>query len=186
MQKMTIYTADCRGNPRNNSYPNRQEIHNADDLIRAVAFDHVCAQYGDSVDIRKGNPVTIRSKRSVETFIKADCLPMDLDNDHSDNPDEWKTLEDVKAAFPDVMFYAVPSRNHMKPKQDSKGKIRPARPKYHVYFPIDETDNVIAYTEMKEYMVRRFPWFDDNAKDAARFLFGVSDAQAITVDGESA
>ena len=33
--------------------------------------------------------------RSVDNFLKADCLPMDCDNDHSDDPDVWLTPFDV-------------------------------------------------------------------------------------------
>ena len=38
---------------------------------------------------------------------------------------------------------------------------------------------------MKEYMLAMFPYFDDNAKDAARFLFSVEDAQAEFVGGDA-
>lgn len=185
MQTITIYTADCRGNARNKSYPHRMEIHSAADLAHAVQFDHVCATYGDAKELNRGNEYTIRNKRSVETFIKADCLPMDLDNDHSENPDEWKTLDDVKAAFPGVMFYAVTSRHHMKAKEKSDG-IHAPRQKYHLYFPIDEETDPVKYAAMKAEMFRRFPAFDDKALDAARFLFGVDGATVITVDGDNA
>ena len=168
IQAMTVYTARCRGNAGNTHYPDRQAITCADDLKRAAAFDHVCAEYKNGL-------------RSVETFVKADCLPFDLDNDHSDNPDEWKTLEDIQATFPGVPFYAIPSRHHLKPKD---GKA--ARPKWHVYFPIDTVTNAEEYRAMKEEVLELFPWFDARAKDAARFLFGVDGAEVITMGGDGA
>jgi len=180
---MTIYTANCRENVMNTSYPNKVEITCEADLQRAAAFDHVCAAYADGAD-KHGYP--IKAHRSVSTFLQADCLPVDLDNDHSEAPADWKTLDDVRAAFPGVAFYAVPSRNHMKPKKDSKGVIRAARPKYHIYFPIDTVTDAAEYRQMKERLLAIFPYFDDGAKDAARFLFGVDGAQAAFVDGDHA
>ena len=90
----------------------------------------------------------------------------------------------ARAAFPGVAFYAVPSRNHMKPKKDSKGVIRAARPKYHIYFPIDTVTDAAEYRQMKERLLAIFPYFDDGAKDAARFLFGVDGAQVTFVGGD--
>lgn len=66
--------------------------------------DHVCAKYTGNV-------------RGVANFQYADCIPMDCDNDHSDNPDDWKSPEDVKKAFPSVAFAVSFSRNHMKEKK---------------------------------------------------------------------
>lgn len=168
IQTMTVYTARCRGNAENTYYPDRRVITCADDLKQAAAYDHVCAEYTGG-------------RRSRETFVKADCLPFDLDNDHSDNPDEWKTLEDIQATFPGVPFYAIPSRHHMKPKD---GKT--ARPKWHVYFPIDTVTDATAYRAMKERVLELFPWFDPKAKDAARFLFGVAGAQVVTMEDDGA
>ena len=85
----------------------------------------------------------------------------------------------MNATFPGVGYYAVPSRNHMKEKD---GKA--ARPRYHLYFPIDAVTDAAEYRRMKEYMLAMFPYFDDNAKDAARFLFGVKGAQAEFMGGD--
>ena len=37
--------ANCTGNPKNKSYPNKTVITNADELKSAVAFDHVCGEF---------------------------------------------------------------------------------------------------------------------------------------------
>lgn len=102
---------------------------------------------------------------------------MDLDNDHSEIPSEWKDINDVRAAFPGVPFYAVTSRNHMKPK---KGKA--PRPKYHVYFPIGRVTNAEVYKTLKELALAVFPYFDRNAADAARYLAGVENPQIVIVN----
>ena len=31
-------------------------------------------------------------KRGTSSFLESDCVVMDIDNDHTNNPDEWITL----------------------------------------------------------------------------------------------
>lgn len=187
--KMTLYTANCRGDKTNTSYPNRVEVNCPADLERAALLDHVCAEYRTE-DVKRKRPdgteytQTVPFHRAITAFVKSDCMPFDLDNGHSNDPAEWKTLDSIKAAFPGVMFYAVPSRNHMKEKE--QGKDKPplsARPRYHIYFPIDEITDADEYTRLKQRVIDLFPWFDLNAKDAARFLFGVKNPAAVFVEG---
>ena len=61
---------------------------------------------------------------------------MDIDNDHSDDPADWITEDKMDELFGSIDYVLVPSRHHMLPK-DGKS----ARPRYHVYFPIEETDS---------------------------------------------
>ena len=157
MKPITLFTAGCRENRFNTHYPSRQTIASADDLKAAARFDHVFAEYRDD-------------HRAIEDFICSDCLPFDCDNDHSDEASEWKTAADVAAAFPGVPFYVVYSRHHMK----WKGKYSP-RPRFHVLFPIDPITDSNAYGSLKQSVLRFFPYFDTNAKDAARFFFGVKE-----------
>ena len=84
--KMTIYTADCRGNEKNNRYPNKRIVVDAESLLKAVAQDHVCAEY-------EGH------HRMKLNFLMADVCVMDLDNDHSENPDDWVTPETMREAL---------------------------------------------------------------------------------------
>ena len=170
---MTIFAANCTGKKTNTSYPFPVEIASTDDLKKVAAFDHVCARYADGKNTRGK---LIKAYRSKKTFISSDCLPMDCDNTNPnpmepDIPEEdWKTPEDVKEAFPDVPFYVVYSRNHMKEK-DGKAP----RPKFHVYFPMEEVKSLKDYVRLKEAVQKLFPAFDDNAIDGARFFFGVED-----------
>ena len=164
--QMTIYDAATVGSRSNCVYPNPVTVTDADTMRQAAAFDHVCAAYKQNY-------------RSVDNFLKADCLPMDCDNDHSDDPDDWLTPFDVAMDFPGVGMIFVYSRSHMK----QKGKRGP-RPRFHVYFICTETTNSAIYSSWKDGLIADYPYFDDGAKDSARFLFGVKDAVVEVYDGE--
>lgn len=168
MRKFHISTANCIGDSSNCIYPNNIEVANRDSFIKAISFDHVCGKF-------KGD------YRSKDNFISSDCIPMDCDNDHSDDEKDWVTPFDVAMAFPDVCFYASYSRNHMKGKA---GKS--ARPKFHVYFPIEEVTDADEYADYKVQIQAEFPYFDDNALDAARFLYGVNPAEVELYEGSCA
>ena len=164
--QMTIYDAVTVGSRSNCVYPNPVTVTDADTMRQAAAFDHVCAAYKQNY-------------RSVDNFLKADCLPMDCDNDHSDDPDDWLTPFDVAMDFPGVGMIFVYSRSHMK----QKGKRGP-RPRFHVYFICTETTDAALYSSWKDKLIADYPYFDDGAKDSARFLFGVKDAVVEVYDGE--
>lgn len=164
--QMTIYDAATVGSRSNCVYPNPVTVTDADTMRQAAAFDHVCAAYKQNY-------------RSVDNFLKADCLPMDCDNDHSDDPDDWLTPFDVAMDFPGVGMVFVYSKSHMK----QKGKRGP-RPRFHVYFICTETTNSEIYSSWKDRLIADYPYFDDGAKDSARFLFGVKNAVVEVYDGE--
>lgn len=155
----TIYCADTLGSPVNRSYPHRCGIENEEELRHAVSHDYVCAQYRGGC-------------RSIDNFICSDVLAVDCDNDHSDDPADWVTPDDVAAAFPGVSFAVHYSRSHMKEKNG-----RAARPKFHILFPMPEMSGAEAYAGLKKTACRIFPFFDRNALDAARFFFGTPEPQ---------
>jgi len=152
--RFTIYTADCTGNERNAIYPNKAVITSSRELGTAAAFDHVCAAYKDNY-------------RSRDNFLASDVAVMDCDNDHTENPKEWVTGEKLLAMLPNVAVAIVPSRNSGKAKEGRK-----ARPRFHAYFPITEVQDEKAYTALKQGIREEFPFFDAQALDAARFLYG--------------
>lgn len=162
---LNLSTANFTGNPKNKSYPNKVAISNTDELKSAVALDHVCGEFKSDL-------------RSVANFLSADCLVMDCDNDHSDDPADWVLPEKLTDIFPDVGFAVVTSRSHMKAKGN-----KTARPRFHVYFPIKPTIDAAAYAELKKRMHRAADFFDGNALDAARFIFGNPNAEVLWVDG---
>lgn len=165
MYKFLLCTAKCSGDSSNCLYPNKTKVSDRDSFIKAISFDHVCGSF-------KG------SYRSKDNFIKSDCIPMDCDNDHSDDPDDWVTPFDVAMAFPDVCFYASYSRNHMKDKGSKS-----ARPRFHVYFPIEEIKDADEYADYKAKVQTKFLCFDDNALDAARFLYGTQNPEVELYEG---
>lgn len=165
MYKFLLCTAKCSGDSSNCLYSNKTKVSDRDSFIKAISFDHVCGSF-------KG------SYRSKDNFINSDCIPMDCDNDHSDDPNDWVTPFDVAMAFPDVCFYASFSRNHMKDKGSKS-----ARPRFHVYFPIEEIKDADEYADYKVKIQTKFIYFDDNALDAARFLYGTQNPKAELYEG---
>ena len=163
--RFTLYRSNCLEVPENCTYPHKVEVTGKDSLIDAVKHDYVCAEY-------QGN------YRSNDNFIGSDCLPVDCDNDHSDDPEEWVYPSDVATAFPSVAFAVHYSRNHMKAKG---GKA--ARPKFHVLFAIDRVIEPCQYSEMKKLVNTIFPYFDTKALDAARFFFGTKEPEVEIIDG---
>lgn len=160
--QMNIFRADCVGNAANCSYPHKVEVQSAKDMETAVSHDHVCATYTNNY-------------RNEQNFLESDVIPMDIDNDHSEDPKDWITEDKMKELFGSIDFVLVPSRHHMVAK-DGKAP----RPKYHVYFPVDAIKDADIYKKIKVALQKAYPFFDANALDAARFLFGATvDADEI-------
>ena len=162
----TMYYADCVGNETNCLYPHGIDITDKKSFEQAVSHDYVCAEY-------KGG------YRSNDNFIRSNCLAVEVDNDHSENPEDWVTPVDVAKALPNVSFAVHYSRHHMKPKNG-----KPARPKFHAFFSIDPIEDYEEYSELKKLINRIFPYFDKGAMDAARFFFGTKDPSVEFFDGD--
>lgn len=160
MAEIRLYYADCAGVPGNCSYPHEAVIEDTASLRRAVSRDYVCVAYKNSY-------------RANANFRTTNCLGMDCDNDHSDNPEDWITPEHVRSAFPDTTFAVHFSRNNMKEK---RGKA--PRPKFHVLFLIDEITDPDEYSDLKKRVSAVFPYFDTRALDAVRFFYGTEAPQA--------
>lgn len=165
--QMTIFTADCVGNAANCSYPNKAEVKCPKDMETAVARNHVCATYTNNY-------------RNEQNFLESDVIPMDIDNDHSEDPKDWITEEKMKEMFGSIDFILVPSRHHMVAKDG-----KPARPKYHVYFPVSAIKDAETYKKFKALLQKVYPFFDANALNAARFLFGatVDESEVVWNEG---
>lgn len=164
--KLTFYTANCRGNAKNSLYPNKRVVDNEDDFLEVMAFDHVCGEFKEF-------------RRSSDNFLCSDVDVMDCDNDHSDNPEDWIFPESLVKRLDDVSFVIVPSRNNQKIK-DGKS----ARPRFHVYFPHDPVTDAASCAGLKRAIQKQFPFFDGNALDAARFIFGNPTEDILWHEGE--
>ena len=149
MTTFTLFTATTSGLASNTYYPNRATITDAADLEAAAHFDHVAAEY-------KGN------QHSTHGFVTSD-----IDNDHSENPDEWVTPQGLADLLASVEFMTATSRNHNTSKHGT-----PARPRFHVYLPIAPVTDPGTYAGLKKSLADRFTFFDAGALDAARFLYG--------------
>lgn len=152
--ELILYTADCTGNAENCLYPNRAVVADAAQAAEATEHDHVFAKYKHHY-------------RSTDNFIEAFVIPMDCDNDHSEDPADWETAESLSEKLQDIDHVIVPSRHHMLPK----GKLS-ARPRLHVWFPTQRYTDQAQYAAVKIAIQKRYPFFDDNAVDSARFFYG--------------
>lgn len=166
MINFTVYSADCVGNSGNCLYPNKNVVTDKDSFIAATKMDHVTAKY-------KGN------YRSKDNFESSDCIPLDCDNDHSENPEDWLTPFDIALSIPGVVFAASYSRHHNLPK----GK-KSARPRFHVFFPIQKVADEEEYAAMKRKIADAFPYYDTNALDSARFLYGNDSDEVEFYEGD--
>ena len=166
MIQFTLYTSNTRGDLSNCIYKNKAEIKTEEDMKKAIQYDHVSAEYKDNY-------------RSNKNFLRADNIPLDCDNDHSDDPKDWITSVDIALEFGDVAFVVAYSRNHMKQKGS-----KAARPRFHVYFLTPEITDAKEYTELKRKIASHYPYFDKNALDSGRLLFGVAEPEVEFFPGD--
>lgn len=165
MNPMTLFAANVVGNEKNTRYPHKRVITNSEELKAAVAYDHVTATYQANT-------------RSASGFVGSDCVVMDIDNDHTTDPTQWITPEGLAEVFPLLAYYTATSRNHMV----DKGMVT-ARPRFHVYFPIQPCSRAEDYVALKKTLAAQYPFFDANALDAARFIYGNPDAEVVVHEG---
>lgn len=166
MINFTVYSADCVGNSGNCLYPNKMIVSDKESFIAATKMDHVTAKY-------RGN------YRSKDNFEFSDCIPLDCDNDHSDSPNEWATPLDIALEIPGVAFAVSYSRHHNLPKGDKS-----ARPRFHIFFPIEVVSDEQGYADMKRRIADAFPYYDTNALDSARFLYGNDSDEVEFYEGD--
>lgn len=157
----TLFCAATRGDKRNTFYPARRVITSFSDLQTAARFDHVAAEFEGS-------------RRSLDGFRLADCIVLDVDNDHGQIVQPEQIAED----FPGVAHMIVFSRHDMQPK-GSSGPV----PRFHCYFSVAPTADRAEVEQLKRSVCAAFPYFDANAIDAARFLFGVESPRGFAVEG---
>lgn len=165
------------------NYPIEYEITDLEGFKRGVKFQHLQHK-------------TLSGKKDEASFLHADCVSLDLDNDHSDDPGSWIDVDQLKTAFPDVEIYLATSRHHgiIKPrKRNDKTWDESPRPRYHVYFPIGRVEDVVQYKTIKKAIYYRLgytdnngrfrSYFDDGAKGSVQGSYTHKDVQAIHIDG---
>ena len=143
--KITLTPSNYYQDAKKSKYLNPVIVESLEDFKKVILKDYACAVY-------KNN------HRSIDDFLYADAIVFDIDNDHSENPDDWMTPNKVSSFFSDVPIYIQYSRNHMKIKND-----KPARPKFHIIFPIDKVKDAKEYRALKEKVYSIFPFVDGQA-----------------------
>ena len=148
---------------RNNNYfPKVKEIATPEEFKKAVRRDHICGEFKDY-------------KRSNANFIGSDVEVLDCDNT---GPVRVK-MSDLESLFgEDTCYFVATSRSHMKEKEGL-----PPDERFHVYFPHRKFSSVDEVTEFKKQIYEKFPFFDENALDASRMIFGNPDAEIIWHEG---
>ena len=167
MNGFTAYAAQVRGDRHNKLYPLRVTVEDLASFKKLVQADHVLAAFTGA-------------ERGNDRFIRSDCVVMDVDNSHSEEPSAWARPETIAEWFPGVSYWTATSRNNMKEKGGSA-----ARPRFHVYFPIASVTSVAAYKDLKLQLASYCPVFDPNAIDAARFIYGTEKSELGFVEGET-
>ena len=166
---MRFFKSEVLGVAFNTRYPDERVVTqrtSIEELKEVFNKDYICATYKDN-------------KRARENFIVSDCLAFDCDNDHSDDPNTWMTVDNIIKEFAGVFMVFHMSRNNMKEKN---GKA--ARPKFHVFMAMDEIKNEEQYAELKRKVNSMFPYFDKNAEDSARFFYGTESPEVVMSPGE--
>ena len=107
-----------------------------------------------------------------DNFAYATAIPFDIDNSHSDNPEDWITPEQLQERLQQlgIIYWMVASRNHLLMKN---GKA--ARPKFHVYLPLalslQDSGKFVQYCE---WCIKTFN-ADTQVKSKAQKIFGYGD-----------
>ena len=173
--KITLYTSNKREDPTNTLYPNEVVIDTKSSFDPSIfKNDYVGSLF-------KGNA------RSNLNFIKTNCLLIDIDNDHSDNPQEWFDKDDVENVLNGVPHIIHYSRNHLKDEQVMKANgttfIKQRRPKMHILIAINELTKKEDYDNLIFRLQKYLPFIDDKAKDFAHFFFGTENPKVEVIDG---
>ena len=158
---LTMYYADCTGNAKNNKYSHRIDVVDTASLMECVSHDYVCAEFSNY-------------RRSNANFITSNCAGFDIDNEFSDNPNDWITAEKIAQEFEPVTYAIHYSRNHMKCKGSQS-----ARPRFHIIFATDTIISAAEHKQLKEQLSKYFPFVDPNAVDASRFFFGTTSPDVV-------
>lgn len=165
---ITLHVSAKREDQFNTKYENEVQIRSAPSLEKALQYDNMTSKMRDN-------------KRDTNNFIETDCIMIDIDNTHSNDPEEWLTSDAIEELLP-VNYYIVQSRNYMKQKVNSKGVILEAREKWHIYLPLNETIKAITdYERIINNIICLCPYIDVGAIDSARFFYGIKQPKVKAV-----
>jgi hypothetical protein len=135
-----------------------KEIHTEAELVGVLKYDHVFSK------LKNGY-------RSCKNFEKTKLLWGDIDNTHSEDPNDWVTIKSFKEKFKEFNWFLYTSKSHGLEKD---GKT--PRDKFHVVFPLDR--EILDGKEVKELLIKlydSFEPFDGQVKDQTHFFIGTDD-----------
>ena len=127
-----------------------EQISSVDDLKRVVSsFNHTAGCYDTGYE-------------KSENWQHSDTLILDVDGGCS--------IEEFKEIFNDYSYYLATSKSHQKEKDG-----KPPCDRFHVYFPLSHEyqkgNDQEDYRGMMTYLPQKYPFFDKQVKDLARFIF---------------
>ena len=160
-----IYGSNKIQDYQNTYYPHECIIDSSTKGTKVFKHDYVGALY------REGH-------RAEVDFLESETLILDIDNDHTNDPEHWVDVDDVKKEFEGVEFFIHYSKNNWKVK-DGKDP----RPKFHVGFKSKRCVDVELHNFLKKRVSKAFPFFDRNAMDGARFFAGTEEGKFEYVPG---
>ena len=164
---LTVYHSGSCGNAKNCTYSHIGTGSTPEELKQLFRYDHTLIRFKNNY-------------RCIDNFLEAAVVVLDNDNDHSDNPADWISIEDFHRLFSGVSCIIATSRNHNKQKGNKS-----SRPRYHVFFPVDLITDPKEYSRLTQRIHNRFPFFDPKALDPGRFFFGNPDTEVLIFPGST-
>lgn len=174
--KITIYNSNTIEKPNNNFYPNKHELDTSAEIDSSIfAHDYVGPKFNNST-------------RSANNLISTNCVIVDIDNSHSENPSDWVNRDDVEKLLGNVAHIIHYSRNHMRDKKvvsdNGTVTIKQKRPKMHIIIATSEITSKEEYDDLINRLFNYLPVIDEKAKDVAHFFFGTAEPAIEVIDGK--
>ena len=158
--------ANCTGIDKNCLFPNTAIVKDINELHKYMKYDYTFIEFKNNY-------------RDSKKFIRSEYATFDVDNDHSENKEDWIQIQDIPKIFENVWCLVITSRNHMKPKLDKKtNKPKTPRPKFHIVFRMNEVKVAKEFSDFMHRVQKKYRFFDPLALDAGRFMFGSDDSNS--------
>ena len=164
---LTVYHSGSCGNAKNCTYPHVGTGSTPEELKQLFRYDHTLIRFKNNY-------------RCIDNFLEAAVVVLDNDNDHSDDPADWVSMEDFLQMISGVSCIIATSRNHNKQKGNKS-----ERPRYHVFFPVETITDAKEYSWLTQRIHERFSFFDAKALDPGRFFFGNLDTEVYIFPGST-
>ena len=163
--------ANCTGIAENCLFPNTAMVKDINELHKYMKYDYTFIEFKNNY-------------RDSKKFIRSEYATFDVDNDHSENKEDWIQIQDIPKIFENVWCLVITSRNHMKPKLDKKtNKPKTPRPKFHIVFRMNEVKVAKEFSDFMHKVQKKYRFFDPLALDAGRFMFGSDDSKFYEFEG---